>query len=554
MTDRWTTLQQRLTAAQARKRRRERLATLALLAGGALLAFFGLFLLDWLFAFPAVVRLLLTTAALAIFGGWLPRRHRASLFPRPQNFVEIARAAEACADRAGSGLHSVLVSAVEFAAQPGLPGAPALKEWVVSEAQRDPFDPRRLPLAEAALLRRGRLLAAAALLTYAGWALAGPHSLRTFWLRAVGGHAAYLTRTRILSLEAPSVVAQFKPVTVRLRAGGVIPTQGRLTVKYEGEARFNLPLAPIPEQPGEFTAVLQEPAKSVRLVARLGDAESEALTVRVVKPAFVEKGTMAVRPPAYTGLPPYNRPFGDVELPAGSQADLRITPDRPVRACELELDGKRLPMAADGNGYLAPNLDLRETARYTVRLVDADGIENEDRLLYTLGVRPDLAPEVTIGRPDNGAVYATVSQVRWTAAVTDDYGLTSLELHYAVMVETESGERQKLREGTAASFEWPDNPRERREAGLLQLAALNLQPGQILVLQARAADRCTTRPKGQEKGLSAEVALRIVSPQELRLLLEEEMAALGKMVEDVTEDMKRQKETLGKELRGESWR
>lgn len=548
----WNKLQERLAGAHAAKRRRERLALAGVIVAGGLLAFFGLFLLDWLVRFPAWVRVGLTVVSLGVFAWGLPRRYREQLFGGPKPLLDIAREVESKADRqrGGGGFLSVLVSAVEFASRPECPGSEAMKAHVVAAAQEGGYDPRQLVLHDPVLVRRGRNLAVLAVAVYAGWAVIGPDSLKTFWLRAAGLPAAYLTRTRIEAVEIPKSVAQFKEIRVRVRAAGVLPAQGRLRVAFDGEKPFSVPLLP-EDAGGWFQCSLKEPAKTLTASIRLGDAASDTYTVKVIKPAYVKTGTLEVRPPDYIGMAAQQLDLGDVEVPEQSLLNFTVKPDRPVRECWLELDDQKKAMAPAGDGFVLKDVKLAAAARYSVRLVDADGVENEDRVSYSIRVVPDQLPVVTLSRPANGSYYSTVSRVRWTLRASDDHGLKDLQLHYTVARETESGQVNRLREGDAQMPEEAARAGSLRETtltGVLNLADLKLEAGQVLLVQARAHDKNPGRPKDKDAGLSAEVLLRIVTPEELRSIIEEDMVNLGKMLGDLTDDMTRQKDTIDKEV------
>ncbi len=544
-----TILKERLLAAHRRKRSRERLAVLALLAAGILLGFFGIFLLDYLVRFPTWVRMLLGAALLALFGGVLPRFFRGRLWGGAKDIVGIAREVEGRAAGAGGsrGFLSVVVSAVEFAGDPDAPGSPQLKDCVVRNAQSDDFDPRKLVLHDVRLVRTGWRLLAGAAAVYTLWTLIGPDSLATFWMRMLGMRTHYQTRTHLESVEAPKAVPQFRDILVRVKASGVLPAQGKLRVAYAGEASFSIPLQPVTGTPGRFEAVVKEASKNVELTVRLGDAASEPIQVEVIKPPYVKDGKLEAAPPAYTRLAAVPYDLGDVEVPEGSQITIRVTPDRPVKECWLEWNGENIRMEPVGERWQARGLTALKPVRYSIRLLDARGVENADRIAHQLLILPDLPPVVTLGRPVSGSSYPPISAVRWMAKASDDYGMERIQLHYAVCRENETGQRLVLREGDAVT-EPGNQVKETTLSGTLKLADLKLEAGQTLVLQARAFDRQPERVKKNEAGVSAEVILRIVTPEEYRNLIDEEMVGLGKTVDDLTTGMKKQQATL----RGES--
>jgi hypothetical protein len=527
-------LRARLQEACRRRQRIQRTAQVLLLGAGALLAGFGAFVLDYLTSFPMAMRLATTLAIVGVFSWWLPRRQRARFRP-PADDLAFAREVERLAERAApGGFGSLLVSALEFSAGRGT-GSRELRGRAIAEAGGPRFDPRRLRLYDVRFMRRTLTAVAVCLLVYGTWLAASPATLGIFLARAVGLPVPYPTRTQLLAVDYPPVAAMHQPVTVRIRAGGVIPAGGRLRIRHQDESPFHVDLEP-DEAPGSFRCEIREPARSFTFAIRLGDVRSPEHAVTVVRPPFVAQGEVVVRPPPYTGQAEQTLALGALEILANSQADLLLTADRPVRTCELEIDGERLPLAREGDRWVLRRWLVKQGGRYAIRLVDADGIENLDRIHYPLDLREDSLPTVRLDRPREGSHYAPASKMKWTIGAVDDFAVAEMALDYTVGTRDETGQIRPLRQGSVP-MAIPAGRRDLAMEGVLDLLTLNLSPGVSVVFQARARDTSVYR-SADEAGVSAPVTVHIVSAAELRTIIAQEMNHVHQMVEDIQTDMK----------------
>lgn len=173
-----------------------------------------------------------------------------------------------------------------------------------------------------------------------------------------------------------------------------------------------------------------------------------------------------VVPPAYTRLP-------------------AVTLDDPSQLDVVEGSDVTITSADDGRRVLA-----HETALKTDVLV-FDAPSGGHRAI-PLVVTPDALPAVTITAPGRDLVYAAgAGRVVFAAQATDDFGLTSLTLHYTKV--SGSGEQFAFEDGEIPLRVTRDSARAWRGDATRALGELRLADGDMLVYRAVASD---ARPGG----------------------------------------------------------
>ncbi len=532
-----------LAAAGRRKILANRVSLAGLCLSLAALALAAMFALDYLTRFPSPVRIAMTICILGFYLFYLPWRRR-NLLGSGSNLVELAREVESRAESGGgAGLRSTLVSAVEFASNPSISGLPIFKQKTVEKAHGAEFSPTRVPLHDHRTRRHSIHASALAVLIYAGLMLSAHDALAIFLLRALGLQARYPTRTRIAYVDCPLKSAQHKDILVKTRADGIVPSSGRAKVAYDGEDEFGIPLE-AGDSPGCFQFKLKSPMKSLEFQIQIGDATSDWIPVQIICPPSVKDGVVRISPPEYTGTPASESPVRDLEFIEKSNLAFSIVPDRDVEKCVLEIKDasgriSEYPMQkSSSNSYGIPKLSPKDATAYAVRLVDKDQIENSGRIFYSINILPDRLPSVAFEKPADGSYYSPASRMGWSAKASDDYGLRELVMTYKTGVQGESGEIKIVRQGSIGLAKMEGQLGTSLSGGI-ELAELDLKPGMVLSIQMAAKDKSPFR-EDSEMGRSQTRTMNIVSPAELKEMINSELILVGKMVEDIHADMKRQ--------------
>jgi len=349
---------------------------------------------------------------------------------------ELARLVEAAAPQ----LRERLLAAIELAESSQQPHwdsdefRAALQQIVAREVSRLPVE---------SLITR-RLIAAwwyaagaAAVVFLALWQAPGLHFPQAFARAALP--AANLPRYSNLHIEvlAPSPASQIVPegdavpVTVRVSGGEpwrvileTFPKRGsreRLAMTLSGLHQFSVPLQ-----------VHQTP---IRYRIRAGDAVTEKFTLQPRPRPQVVRFHKTYRYPAYTRLPARSvvEENGDLDALEGSEVELKLDVDQPVRQAALRLDAgkqpKEIPLQHAPNGQLIARFPLTAAGAYRVQLVAAEtGFENKFSPQYEIRVHPDLLPSVKIETPDQDQlVLPPDAVVALSGVAKDDIALARIE-------------------------------------------------------------------------------------------------------------------------------
>jgi hypothetical protein len=532
----------RLAALRRRWRRvtaGEGLLRVAAVAAGLLAA---ALLLDWWFGLPRPARVAaLGVQAAALLAGlacWTlrPLRHA------PADF-DLARRVE----RARPELGGRLLAALDLL--PQAERLPAGRGYVAALA-RETADRTGgtdwMPvISDAPLRRRARqvlpaLLACALLLAFT-WPVSRP-----LLLRAALVEVPRPLKTRLLALPAGGVVGRGDDVPFVIEAGGVLPRRASVELRSaEGGVR-RVPLPPVPGRRGVFSNTLAAVAESFTAAVRAGDAASAPVAFTVVPRPALRQVAVLVTPPAYTGLPPTNRPLDDLVALAGSRLRLTAEATRPLARAEVGFEGlgasAAAVLAADRRGFTAEfTADDPRLTGFRLPLVDEAGLASRDDVLHRLQIVPDRPPQVRLVAPTRREELATTrATVPLGIEARDDFGVGALRvLVRPAGVAHEPPRVAELDLGGEA-------PRSLQRRFDLRLADLRPppQPGVTYEVWVEAADR-NDRP-GPGLGRSELRLVRVVTDEEKRADLlsraDDQLGTLG----DVADGQERLNQTLGR--------
>jgi hypothetical protein len=333
----------------------------------------------------------------------------------------------------------------------------------------------------------------------------------------------YPTLTRLESPSGDLVVRTGEPVTLTAVASGVIPTRGRILLRYGGLGWETVELPPLADAPARFEYRLPHTQSDVDYYFRAGDGRSRRHQVKVVQPPSVEKADIRLTFPAYTRLGPRQHDSLTLKVPEGTVVTWNLTFSDRIEAAELVMEGAELqPMELSRNGRTASAQRTAEASRaYQVRvhwrLGNRDHIESGARAY--LQVIPDADPRVTLLQPSED-VKATIKKiVNIVYSAQDDYGLATADIVFSV---NDGGElRHPLgglngRTHAEAAFEWP-----------VTTLLKTLKDGDLLTFAIEVAD---ARPgqAGRNRSLSRRVQF-VRETDYLEFVVARQRKALGQL-------------------------
>jgi hypothetical protein len=449
----------------------------------------------------------LVNVVITVFWLWVLYRRVLTRLLRPLPDTALA----AAIDRANPELHDQLATAVQFAAGavgPADRNSPALVRAVMEDAcrsaERVAF--QRVLNHKAAKTAGIELAALAGGIGFAF--LLMPQIMPTWfqrnWLmREIPwpqdthitpiGYDGAGTR-RVPEGDELEIVGQIHgdvPDRISLEWWTASGRNGSETMMLVGETRARVSLGPLTE------------SVNFRIVG--GDERTrEYAAIAVHRPA-ITRTVVRITPPPYTGLEVTTLEQQTVlEVLKGATVRIEADVNKPLRSARFVG-----PNGEAGSTTLArPNalvVDLSEPVAgvYVFELVDLDGWDNRRNLRYTLKVVPDLAPTVRAVARDVGDAVTPNAEIPIELSFTDTYGLSRVALM------TQRGEDPP---GEVALGEFTGPRRDFQTELRLEIASLNVQPGQRIRIWAEAAD---IDPAGPNVGRSQAVEFRILSATDL---------------------------------------
>jgi hypothetical protein len=246
---------------------------------------------------------------------------------------------------------------------------------------------------------------------------------------------------------------------------------------------------------------------------RWREARAEALPTVPTPPipAF-DEFRWRVTPPAYAGLSPADgRGEETVAALAGSRIRLRSAFfDRWSGVRAERIGGGALPVRREGGEWWIEWVQAPGDRGVTLEAV-ANG-EVVSRRVLPVAVLPDRAPDVALTEPETDLVLASgTGRVAIRANAADDYGVGEMKLTWSRT--RGSGETFEFVEG-----EWAFGSLSRAGKSVtgaldLDLATLQLQPGDVIHLRAVARDRNDVTGPGES--VSRTRVIRVARPEEL---------------------------------------
>jgi len=481
-------------------------------AGGAGTALFVLFASDRLVMLPALLRAAASAAFVVVAVALLYSRVIV-LLVRPPGMAAAANALE----KAHREFGDLALSAVELAIEPQRQSSapsPEFVEMTVEEAMRRAEGASPSKAVPSGVLLRPLVTALAAALVWAGAAWAFPADVAAFLRRFADplGAAQYPTRTRIVAIEAPSVLPRDAPFRASVVAEGVLPDEAVFHVKPGGGSEQRLYAQ---GKDGRYDCTLEKVGADFHFFVEVGDARSGRRTVKVVERPSVLSVRAQVAYPSYTGVGVVTVSGGNIGALRKSRVTLGAEFNKPVRSAVLEFGagGKVAGALAQPAKSATFQFEVGQADDYTIALVDEYGFENAGASRYRISAQEDAAPAVTLLRPGRDLTVVPNAVIPVEIAATDDYGVGAISLSFTIK---RSG---KTQEGEYPLVPEMQSPRSARSSAKWEIAALGLSPGDEITYCAAAVDNL---PDGPQKGRSTTRSARVVS-------VAEKIAELGRI-------------------------
>ena len=359
------------------------------------------------------------------------------------------------------------------------------------------------------LWRAGMLAGAAALLFAVVAALfpsATPLALQR--LAMPWSDVSWPLHHQLAFVEAPTRLAQGADFEAQVvDRNGPLPQRVQLLIRYYGPS-------------GQRTETLEMKPLGDRMVYRLenvtqpfaykaigGDHRTMPWTeVEVLEAPELAEFTLNVQPPKYSGWP--NEKLERVaRVLAGSQLTITGKTDKPVTSVAIRETGngatvRKAELSADGRSFVIPPVGeepwiATKSGAYSFELLDDSGIVGGKETRIELQVVADAPPVIAWETPTDQTFVTPRAVIPVTGLVKDDLAIDRVTLKFLQPGATDENERSlELYAGPA-----PAEVAKSASGGLRKgdgqavtidtvwdLAALGLQPGNVLSVRIEAAD------------------------------------------------------------------
>src|SRR3984885_891321 len=262
---------------------------------------------------------------------------------------------------------------------------------------------------------------------------------------------------------------------------GLTPEKVRLFARYkssQGKAGWE-PVAMQPTDPSNFQFLFAGLPEDVEYYVEAGPLTSRHYKVRVVDLPSVKQMRVTYHYPKWTGMQPVTEEHGgDLRAIEGTNAELTVRMDRPLRNGQLTLDdGKQITLSGgQGNVYKGSILMQKDGAYHVAALDQGQPVRlSED---YFIATDKANQPDIAIDRPAGDYRASPIEEVTVGVKASDEFGLNKVSLHYSV-----NG-------GPEKTIDLSQQPGAKSVSGAttLSLEDFKLIPGDLVSLYATAKD------------------------------------------------------------------
>jgi len=308
----------------------------------------------------------------------------------------------------------------------------------------------------------------------------------------------HLLATDPVSLTGDATIIEGRPLTIDARLRANLAEAARpdaVTLEYRiGDRAWSRVTMTRGDGNAPFTHHFDAVWQPMDYRIRAGRSVSPKYHVDVRRRPRVEDLRITVTRPQYAGgdtrhLDPG---VGDVTALVGSTVHLRVTASQPLAEASIERsDANAVAMTIheDDPTRAEAAFELNTSGNYRIRLVErsSDRLTNHDASSYSLVAEPDEAPAALVTRPGRDLVLPADAELPLRIEVSDDIGLRRV----ALQVRHGSSEWRNLAEW---NIDDANAVTHRQVEHTLELASLDVEPGDLVFYRAQATDNRQPKP------------------------------------------------------------
>jgi hypothetical protein len=372
---------------------------------------------------------------------------------------------------------------------------------------------------------------------------------------------ARIARGSDFTVLARANMAKVVPSVVQVRYRTDEGFRARENMTQDGVARPGVD----PYQ--QFSHTFQGVLTPIRLDVVGGDDRRRDLRIEVVDSPTFAQMFLECEFPAYMRRGPRSLPVtGAMQLPEGTKVVLRAVANKDLVQVEVQSAESSEGASASPQQFSARTIAISPDDPRAFRfdlgtlsadrgllftLLDTDGIRNRDPLRLALGVTPDQPPRVDVQLRGIGSAVTPRARLPVAGELSDDYGLNRAWYEYIVDEGTEGAQpRQRpLAAGPRGRdlFKLSETGEEaldlRDHLTSADNQRLELKAGQKLLISVKASDAYDLG-EAPHVGSGQRSLLDVVTPDQLRTLLESRELNLRRRFETIIEEVTETSDTL----------
>jgi hypothetical protein len=309
--------------------------------------------------------------------------------------------------------------------------------------------------------------------------LAGPgylgHGAALIWTGA--GHVAGpLYELRVSPGDA--AVRRNSDQLITARLAGLQTPNARLYARFQSTSKWEqVAMQPQPGGSG-FQFLFAGLPEAVEYYVEAGPLHSRHFNLKVVDLPSVKQIRVTYKFPSWTGLKNQTEEHGgDLRAVEGTQAELEILTDRPMRDGSLVVDDKQLRLGGgEGNVYKG-TVQIDKDGQYHVAANEqGETLRISDD--FFIEARKANPPEVRLIKPGGDYRASPIEEVTVAVNADGEFGLKDVAIHYSV----NGGDEKTLNMLKEKGAKQADN------SAVIPLEDFKLVPGDVVSVYATAKD------------------------------------------------------------------
>jgi hypothetical protein len=316
------------------------------------------------------------------------------------------------------------------------------------------------------------------------------------WMIAAGpgylGYGASLLWTGGKKNAAPLYAITIAPGNVIVRRNsdqlitahitGMHPDKAQLFARYQSASGWEpvaMQATPERDAGASFQFVFAGLPEDVEYYVSAGPLLSAHYRVSVVDLPSAKDIRITYKYPAWTGMKPVTEEHsGDLRAIEGTQAQIDLEMDRPLKDGALTLDGgQTIHLAGGANNKYTGTLSMDKDGAYHIT-ANEDGQSVRLSEDYFIATDKAMPPDLSIVRPAGDYRASPIEEVTIGVKAADEFGLKDMHLHYSVNA------------GPDRDISLLKTPGAKNADGTytLPLEDFKLEPGGLVSLYATAKD------------------------------------------------------------------